>query len=61
MRYRIYLVDDGIVEVETFGLRITRSRKVECRDREDNWATDILFTSDIKRIADDHDRDVFVK
>ena len=64
MRYRIYFKDETQhpAELDCIDLRIVGSRRLKAylhdpKSRED--CVDIFYGSDIRRIADDHDRTYF--
>lgn len=64
MRYRIYFKDETQIpaEVDCIDLRVVGNRRLKAylhdpKHREDS--VDLFFGSDIKRIADDHDRTFF--
>lgn len=63
MRYRIYFQPQSVmspVEVESFDIRMNGKNKVRCQVTEELLPTvDIDFGSEIRRIADDHDRTVY--
>ena len=63
MRYRVYFQPQAVmspVEVVAFDIRMNGKNKVRCQVNEGSLPTvDIDFGSEIRRIADDHDRTVY--
>lgn len=63
MRYRVYFQPQAVmspVEVEAFDIRMNGKNKVRCQVNDGLLPTvDIDFGSEIRRIADDHDRTVY--
>lgn len=64
MRYRIYFKDitQQPAEVDCFDLRVTGNRRLKAylkdfKHGED--CVDLFYGSEIKRIADNHDRSIF--
>ena len=62
MRYRIYFEALQPIEVEAFDLRVTGARRIACKVSVEEMCTvDLCFPCEIKRIADNHDRDIYIK
>jgi hypothetical protein len=61
MRYRIYFKDDAqeAAEVECFDLRVAGNSRIKAFLHDSKCCVDIDFGAAMKRIADDHDRDIF--
>jgi hypothetical protein len=61
MIYRIYFKNSNqeAVEVECFDLRVAGNRRIKAYLYDSKCSIDINFGSDMKRIADDHDRTIF--
>lgn len=64
MRYRIYFKDDSQTpaEVDCYDLRVIGSRRLKaflCDAKHGEDCVTLYYGSEIKRIADNHDRTVF--
>ena len=64
MRYRIYFQEDSQIpaEVDCFDLRVIGNRRLKAFLNDAKHCEDcvtLYYGSDIKRIADNHDRTVF--
>ncbi|MFA5152299.1 MAG: hypothetical protein WC554_07070 [Clostridia bacterium] len=61
MRYRIYFKNSNqeAAEVECFDLRVAGNGRIKAFLHDSKCSVDIDFGADMKRIADDHDRDIF--
>jgi hypothetical protein len=62
MRYRITFNDSLPVEVIGVDLRVIGASRISIKTSfEENATNEVYFCTDIERIADNHNRDIYIK